>query len=1540
MSYITQLAERRPVPLLRASLAVALAFMLGILSIVGVNAPARAATPGLTAEILLDGAEYAGTPVVGEGATLTLKVQYNKDVVPGSTVVFDMGTNVEVNGVPSGNTAIESITQDGNKVQITFKDPWPSGVDQGLFDLTFKIKTVEESTVEKLTWSIDETEESIDVIIKNGGDDFANVTEGFSKGVSSPGFDSLVRVVDGVVTLDPAITEREITYTLRVDSPEARTGYSIADQLPKGLSYVPGSFTGSIVTWDDKGLNQRTDPFAFAPTDAGDSFQGNVDIPGPSRLSITYKVKVTDPAALTALLQAKYAELGGVNGNFSIDLTNTATFGDSTTKTAKFTITGKKTDGTDPIPGISLGSAFAKEAPGWTTPNVVVDEDGKLETPADITYSLTANLSQWDGRNEERNLTGNVVISDVLDPSAVWNTEDEAFITATGITLASVVCTPETTVAEFAGTEAGSYCVAGQTLLVNVGKDKATTAQIWVKAKLVSVAGLGKGADSNIEGAKSYRLPNDAKFTYNGKSYTGSRSVDVVVLPDSSDGLNDKSVFTKAGIPADNAVNPGEAVVVNYTFKVAAGKGVDVSNSYIIDYIDSDTFDLSDLSKVTISGTYAGSALAAADFTLSVDDDGNLKIALSDTGKALVASKSPDQAYQVNLSLTTTPFDGKETKEIKNKATLFGEDEKPVYWSKTETESTSYGDEAEVRKRVYDADEEEWVETLNAYMDGKGNLVQDKYVYRIEFIPHGKYDKVAIVPVHDVLPASVEFLGFVTEENAATGTDPAIGPTDIGGNLEVTWDAEKHQVSITQKTGTKLNAGGSIAAYVAVQITDASKPIINKIGTTSATIVPTKSVSVGDRVWLDVDRDGRQTDVDTNIPGVVLNLVGPDGKAVTDVFGKEVLPTTTGENGWYTFNNLPALEGDQVYTVRIDREASAEVLKPYIPTKAGVGSRDLDSSDWEASTQKGDLHDDGMRDPTLDFGFIENTFSIGDYVWFDVNRDGQQTAGEPFVPKVKVNLYVKDGNDLLLMGSTETGDKGYYSFTDLDPAKKYVVEFVKPDGTTFTSQNVGDDKSDSDADPQTGLVDVVNPEGRGNSGEPDSADDPTIDAGLVKYNLVLEKELEEGGPYLKGATATFTLTPKNEGPVDALAGWSVTDLLPAELTLESMSGEGYTCDVSTATCVAEAPLKADTSGNPITVTATVNANITAKVRNLAYVSPSEEDAPETNPLEVPAKKTDTKASETDNDAEAEISLDALVSIGDFVWIDVDRDGVQDADEPVVKDMTVNLYDESGKLIATTKTDKKGFYSFTDLTPGGEYTVEFVKDPSFSFTSQNSGTDDTADSDADVVTGRVTVIAPIAGNNSATEPDDPTIDAGLVKFNLSVTKTLITKGDVYPGSVLEFRLLPHNDGPTGALGGWSVTDVLPDGLTLKAMAGDGYTCDIKSATCVNDKMLAAGADGAPIIVTATVDADAKGDLRNIAYVSPAYPDLPETNPLEVPGKDTDTKKSETDNDDEAPIKVKPEPALAKTGGSLTGLWIALGLVGLGGGLIAVRRKEIH
>ncbi|WP_460967283.1 SdrD B-like domain-containing protein [Spirosoma migulaei] len=124
--------------------------------------------------------------------------------------------------------------------------------------------------------------------------------------------------------------------------------------------------------------------------------------------------------------------------------------------------------------------------------------------------------------------------------------------------------------------------------------------------------------------------------------------------------------------------------------------------------------------------------------------------------------------------------------------------------------------------------------------------------------------------------------------------------------------------------------------------------------------------------------------------------------------------------------------------------------------------------------------------------------SIGDFVWNDQNKDGQQDSNEPGVDGVIVRLLQETtpGN-YTVVSTTVTSGNGTYLFPSL-PGGTYVVEFDKttlPANFTLTTVNaLGVTSSlDSDADPVTGrsgLIALV-------PTNPALRDRLTIDAGIV-----------------------------------------------------------------------------------------------------------------------------------------------------------------------------------------------------------------------------------------------------------------------------------------------------------------------------------------------------------------------------------------------------------------------------------------------------------
>lgn len=111
------------------------------------------------------------------------------------------------------------------------------------------------------------------------------------------------------------------------------------------------------------------------------------------------------------------------------------------------------------------------------------------------------------------------------------------------------------------------------------------------------------------------------------------------------------------------------------------------------------------------------------------------------------------------------------------------------------------------------------------------------------------------------------------------------------------------------------------------------------------------------------------------------------------------------------------------------------------------------------------------------------------------------------------------------------------------------------------------------------------------------------------------------------------------------------------------------------------------------------------------------------------------------------------SLGDKVWFDTDKDGIQDAGENGVSGVTVRLFDCSNNQIAVTTTNASGNYLFSNLTPGSYY-VQFELPSGHVFTLKDQSADDNADSDADVLTGKTVCTDLVSGEN------DLSWDAGI------------------------------------------------------------------------------------------------------------------------------------------------------------------------------------
>ena len=336
-----------------------------------------------------------------------------------------------------------------------------------------------------------------------------------------------------------------------------------------------------------------------------------------------------------------------------------------------------------------------------------------------------------------------------------------------------------------------------------------------------------------------------------------------------------------------------------------------------------------------------------------------------------------------------------------------------------------------------------------------------------------------------------------------------------------------------------------------------------------------------------------------------------------------------------------------------------------------------------------------------DFELLPVTYeiaaSLGNYVWLDENGDGLQDAGEPGLAGVGVVLKDNFGG---LIGTQVTDSNGGYLFDGLLPGT-YTVEI----------------------DPNTlpvGVFQTLNPvlagADLGNQSLP-----YTVELGSGDVNLTADFGFSYGDPTGNqgpGALGDNVWIDTNgNGIQDA----GEAGLGGVELTIYSdTSGDGI---IDPAI---DSPFNAavDSQGNTGSGTTITNADGSYIFSEL----PADAYMVVVNPTTLPAGFVQTAdpdefgepANTPDNQTTSPVVLapgdvylnvdfgyqpDTAVTntIGDTVFLDINANGIEDAGEQGIADVTVSLLNGAGEALAYQTTDSNGIYLFEGL-PDGDYTV--------------------------------------------------------------------------------------------------------------------------------------------------------------------------------------------------------------------------------------------
>ena len=486
--------------------------------------------------------------------------------------------------------------------------------------------------------------------------------------------------------------------------------------------------------------------------------------------------------------------------------------------------------------------------------------------------------------------------------------------------------------------------------------------------------------------------------------------------------------------------------------------------------------------------------------------------------------------------------------------------------------------------------------------------------------------------------------------------------------------------------------------------------------------------TIGDTLFWDVDNNGGSapSGADKPLVGVTVKLTYTTPAGV-----EKTLTTVTDENGKYSFKDLAP--GD--YVVTVDKASLATVC-PECTAQTHAPSGDLTASEGQelSLTSKVTLSPGLMTNNDQDWAFtgVANTAIV------KAIADPVEVPAGGFTPGTSVTYTLTVTNE------------------GPSPATGVVAQDKLPSGVTFLSAD-GDGTYDA-ASGKWDLSGEVIEKGATRTLHITVTVDASAAGSVVTNTATIEKQDQIGDK-----------KPDNTSSVPLTAGYTIAGKLynDADASFSSSSSEAPYAGVTVALLKKDGTPVLDKDGNPVTAVTDDQGKYSFRGLPLgeytvSVVDPTSGPLAGTKPTEAYTGRYKTSADVTIAEATGSVidvnfGFVKPASVGDYTWMDVNRDGVQDADEPALPGVTVTLTyedgsavtDASGNPVAAVTTDANGKYSFENLLPGG-YKVSFQAPAGFKATTSDAGTDRAADSNG--ATASVTV---------AQGQTDDTIDFGAV-----------------------------------------------------------------------------------------------------------------------------------------------------------------------------------
>ena len=487
-------------------------------------------------------------------------------------------------------------------------------------------------------------------------------------------------------------------------------------------------------------------------------------------------------------------------------------------------------------------------------------------------------------------------------------------------------------------------------------------------------------------------------------------------------------------------------------------------------------------------------------------------------------------------------------------------------------------------------------------------------------------------------------------------------------------------------------------------------------GSNDPTCIPLLA-SVGDLLWKDLNGNGQQEAGEFGVEGVLVNLF--------DCNDNLIRSTTTDENGYYLFEFL--IPGD--YYIEFD---TSTLPAGCAFTLMDQASDELDSDvNLEGVTECFTLSA-AEHNETIDAGILPLA-KIGDRVWQDCDGDGIQDPDELGLPAIEVFLYDESG---VLVSFTETDANGYYLF-DLVYPGLYYVEFETPGDYLFTIANQGmDTGQDSDVDEMIGegttsLIDLS--AGECNLNAADAGMFECVEIGeLVWFDTNENNVWDSSENGVNGLKVILF----RELPNGTFVEWDFTYTGHKPGT---PSDDGYF-----KFC---AP-----PGNYYLEFAQPPYGMVPAIANQGNFEEIDSDVTHQNGTGT----TDIFSVQCGVDkCDLGAGYYPMGTIGDFVWLDANQNGMRDPQENGVANVLVEAFDIHLNLLGSDNTDSNGNY-FIDYLQATDVYLRFTPPSGYGATLPHQ-TDDDMDSDIDNSNGAMTT----QYYNIVSGQHLPNVDAGLI-----------------------------------------------------------------------------------------------------------------------------------------------------------------------------------